>query len=146
MIILEYTITKEIITDGEIVGYEVIDKSGRVRRAKLEDIIKLADKKMIDCQVFEDAQGIKHILYNKPENYISNEESYTIECRIIQGGKLTGYKCKNKSGDIKRLSPAKVWELAAIGCIENAEAKVVNNQPTIVGKGQSLSEISVLTL
>lgn len=147
---VKYTIKKPIITDGEIVGYEVIDNNGNTKRAKLEDVFQLIEKGLTNCEIVLDDKNEKHILFkeDRPDiSFKSDEEiHYTIECRLIQNGSLVGYKCKDSTGTSKRINPSRVWELAACNNITNARAKIVNNQITLEGKNTRLADLAVLVI
>lgn len=143
---MKYLIGNAIIENGEIVGYEVIDSTNKVRRLRLADTIKLIETGSTNCKIVLDDKNEKHILFEETVGVTENKQRYTIEYRIIQDGKLSGYKCKDEAGVYKNINPFKAWELAATGCITNAKAKVVNNQIALVGKGISLKDLDILKM
>ena len=145
---MRYTLKGAIVADGEIKGYEIIDNnSGITKRARIDDVAKLAERSMIDATVSIDELGIKHIApKSKIEIAKDKFQTYTIEARIVQKDKLIGYRCKDTHGQYKRILPMKLWEMANAGFITNAKAKIINNIPTIVGEGIDLKDLPVLKL
>lgn len=144
---MKYTITKPIILNGEIIGYEVINNENIVKHIKIEDIFKLIERGLTECKLVTDDKGNKHIVF--PENNTEaavDLEQYTIECRIKTNGEISGYKCRDTHGNSIRIKPAKLWELAAMNKVTNASATIVNNTITLEGKGESLVSLAVLEI
>jgi hypothetical protein len=141
---MKYTVGNPILSGGEITGYEVIDANGNINRLRTEDVVKLINRGLTDSKVVTDDSGKEHITFKYSK--VKESDRYTAEFRIVQDGKLVGYKCKNSLGDYKKISPQKVWELAALGCIDNIEAKVVDGKKAIFGKGTDLSDLGVVRI
>ena len=142
--IMKYKIVKPIIDSTDIIGYEVIDDTGNIKRFKLEDLYKLIEAGIVECTILNDSENDKHILYDKVD--VSDSITYHVESRIVRDNKLAGYICTKSDGASCKLSPNKVWELAAEGLVDNVSAIVVNNQITLVGKGISILDLSTLKI
>ena len=51
---MAYLIGEPLIISGEIQGYRVVDESGVFRNIKLDDIDKLAKKRLINAETIKD--------------------------------------------------------------------------------------------
>lgn len=144
---MQYKIGPPIITGREIVGYEVVNTiNNEVKKLRLSDIVVLANKNQINADAVKDDNGVWHIAING-EKASPEKETYTIESRVMQGDKLSYYRCRQVgTGEIKKLKPFKLWELASQGLVTNAESKVIGKRLAIIGKGQDLKELPVIKL
>lgn len=141
-----YQLVRPMVTDGDIIGYEIKDTNGQIRKVKASDVIILAEKKMIDASIAVDSNGIKHINPEHKLNILEDAEIYTIEARFIKDGKLTGYKCKTISGNSVKMTPVKLWEFAAANQVTNAEAKIINDRLAVFGAGIKLGDLPVIKI
>lgn len=146
MINMKYSLSSPILSNGDIIGYKLIDQSGEVKRARLENIKQLVDKGMItNAEVVTDDNGNIHVvltdsLADDPEK----SERYTVEYRIIQGDKVKSYRCRDNEGNVRNFTLDKIWELAADGCVNNIEAKVINSKRALVGQGIKITDIKTI--
>lgn len=147
---MDYKVIEPIITNAEIIGYRVAEQNGVIKKLKLEDVIRLVENHKTNCEIVLDNKNNKHLLFlDTPEERLSGSEetdTYTIEFRVLHGDSLAGYSCKDGQGNSRKISAQKVWELAAQGKVTNAEATIVNNTKTLIGKGMSLYDLGILKM
>lgn len=141
---MKYIIVKPIINKANIVGYEVVDSCGEVKRFKLADLYKLIEAGLVDCKIVNDFDGNKHILYDV-NRCPHLEDVYYIKSRIVNNGELVGYVCKLKDTEYK-LTPTRLWELASENRVANIKAIVINNRPVINGDGLDMEYIDTIEI
>lgn len=141
---MKYTLSEPIISSGKIIGYTLIEDTGGVKKAKLEDIAKLASRNLVNAEVIRDEKDELHILPNGERVKYDDNTVYTIDARIIHDNKVKSYKCKDNDGNIRNIPIDIAWELAVAGKIMGAKGKIVNGKRTIVSDGTSLSSIRVI--
>ena len=143
---MKYTIKNVIISGGELIGYELLDENNQLKRVKTDIAVQAVLKGMIDASIATDENGVDHLtLDNADITEIAKENTnYTVTSRIISRNKLVGYMCTVDSGKEIKVEPARLWEYAAMGCVTNVEAKIINDKLTLIGKEQSLSELPII--
>lgn len=143
----QYKVKSPIILDGSLIGIICDCTDGKEYKLKISDAYYLIENGLIpDCEVVKDSEGNKHIYSEKSLsklNYI-DDTKYTLSCRLIQNGKVIGYRCVDEFGAVKKFKPSKFCDLASTGCITNVRAKLVNNRFALFGVGCKLSDIQVI--
>ena len=138
---MKYLIKRAIITNGEIAGYEILDISGKSTNIRVADMVQLIHRGLADGTVVKDLDGEDHIIFKEIDEQ-EEEARYIVEYRMIKNNSLVGYICKRD--EQKKLSPSKLWELAAKGCVDGVKAVIINNTPTLISDTIKLNEIAVL--
>lgn len=142
---MRYTFNKPIIADGDIIGYEMLSEDNSIKKVRISDIATLISKGLVKAKIAIDDDGKKHIYFSDELiNMDDKSEKITVEGRIIHGGTLIGYICKNTSGKTIRVKPDKLWEYTFDGKVTNMEAHIINNKRAIFGKGISIKDLKVV--
>lgn len=139
MSIMKYKILNPVIGKDGITGYNLIDSSGKITKIRTQDLIGLIGRCLVSGEIVE-LDGEKHIVYLDSFKFsdIPENTSYTVVSRILQEDTLIAYDCRSDTGEIKRLKPIRVWELAMKGKISNLTAHVINDRPVLKGKAESM--------
>ncbi len=143
---MQYSFKKPIFSTNDIIGYELIDINGSIKRVKLPDVHKLIEKGLLDGKIAIDEKGERHIVFSgeTPKYSVDSQLKLTIEARIVQNNSLSGYRCIDNMGRKLKIKPDKLWECAVYGNVTNAEAKIINNKKVIIGKEKGLKELPIL--
>lgn len=141
---MKYIFKQAIFINGEIVGYELIDESGQIKRAKLTDIFQLIERDMLDGEVVTDDQGNKHIIFKDIPLQKKDDIVLIVECRFIKNGQIDSYRCTDNSQRKLKIKPDRLWEYASSGNVTNIEAKMINNKRVLVGKGVSMKTLPTI--
>ena len=142
---MKYTLSEPIISNGEIVGYTLIEDTGEIKKAKVSDIAKLASRNLINAEVIADDKNRVHVLATGDKVKYEDNTTYTIEARIIHNNTIKSYKCKDNNGNIRNIPIDVVWELAVSGKITGVIGKVVSGKRALISAGTNLSDIKIIT-
>ena len=118
-----------------IVEYIAEKKQAAINPDELINLVKA--KKVESVDAYWDADNSQYILnFNGTLSSIEEYRSgnFELQCRIIgKDGKCIGYKARNESGKVFKITTAKAWDLANKGCIVGIAGKIISNKKCLIG-------------
>lgn len=113
-------------------------EDGEQKDVAIGDVIKLAALgKIANATTIVDITSGENIL-KIDGGYSALPVKHEVDGKLIarivdSNNKLVGYRLKGINGKTYKMSADKAWNLAAIGCIDNAEAKIISNKRILRG-------------
>lgn len=143
-----YGITGKLMNKGDLMGFFVIDSSGKSFLFSMDKILQLAkDNNITNWEAVYDEDGDGHIYshdlsISNIENSIKDTETeIDIVGKIKKEGNLVGYICVDSDGNKHNYSCEKVWNLTKLGRVSKTRAMQSKGRRVILTDGNKLRSL-----
>lgn len=143
-----YGLIGKTVNNGNIIGYFIIDSSGKQMLISKDKTMQLARNQMItNWEAVLDDDNEYH-LYNErlsikdlPNMVKEDYDNLKPVAKLFKDNKVIGYSCIDNNGIKHNYSISKFWEFIKLGLVENVRAYKYGNRRVIISKDKYFEKL-----